>query len=147
MITHPFMLNVANLYPEWFEQLASGRKTREFRDRGGRDTLLDAVTKGEFVLFRETGGSDAAILCEVRSNRVHLLRHGRTRYAIGVRLLNRVTVRGRYGGKIPLRQGWKRVELADVDCDAEGRLAVNLRASDARRMVRLLHELQIRLPW
>jgi hypothetical protein len=95
-------LNVANLYPEWFQEILDGTKRVEYRDRQGLDARLEAVTKGEALVLRETRSS-RAVLARVRGRRRRKLRGG-YRYAIAFTLVARsVVVLG------PKRQGWHRI--------------------------------------
>jgi hypothetical protein len=144
------MLNVANLYPEWFEPTLSGTKTSEVRLRDAVDPLLEDVAKGELAIFRETGGSPRAVLCVVTRRR-RLKKGDGFRYVIELAKPTPIVVLGQRGQKIPLRQGWKRVNLEACEFLRGGnlRLMSNLPDFVAQLVTDTasVGELEIRLPW
>jgi len=58
------MINVANLYPEYFQAIAEGRKRIEIRKRLRRDPRLESINIGERVALLECG-SDRIIWAQI----------------------------------------------------------------------------------
>src|SRR5512143_3356171 len=96
------MLNVACLYPVWFERILSGRKTTEWRRRKRIDGRLEKIRPGEHVVFLECGSS-RAIRCRIRGVRRHRDLDGKMLYEIRISECELVESSG-----VRHLQGWHR---------------------------------------
>lgn len=57
-------MNIAGLYPQYFQAILDGSKNIEYRVRKRPDRRLDDIEPGEYVTFFECG-SNRVMLCEI----------------------------------------------------------------------------------
>jgi hypothetical protein len=106
------MYNVACLCPKYFNQMADGSNTKEFRWRQRPDPRLEKVVPGEPILFLETR-TDRALLSRVVSiRRIVVTRYKSTSFLIYVIRISR----NRRVIRVPMRRvpGWVRRQKKDL---------------------------------
>jgi hypothetical protein len=106
------MYNVACLCPKYFNQMADGSKTMEFRWRQRPDPLLEKVVPGEPILFLEARSNRALLGQVVSIRRIVVNRYKSTSFLIYVIRLSR----NRRVIQLPMRRmpGWFRREKKDL---------------------------------
>lgn len=74
------MINIACLYPRYFQAIVDGRKQTEWRDRIRPDSRMEAIRAGELIILLECR-STRAIMAIVRHVK-RFRRHGGYRYGV-----------------------------------------------------------------
>jgi hypothetical protein len=79
-----FTVHVANLYEEPFAAVLAGRKVFEYRERQRPDPVIEALTSGTLIVFRECGSARALLSRCVAPPVRRPLADGRLEYAIPI---------------------------------------------------------------
>ena len=102
------LLNIANLYPQYFDAFLQGRKNTEWRERKRIDPTLEKINPGERVVLYECGSNRAIAATVVWVRRFDSPTHATCSHLYAIRLKKI----GLFAVAVRKLQGWHRRALA-----------------------------------